>query len=257
MRHVILPDHAVRDIVFYLAMEEYLARNMTYDAFFLWQAPEVVIIGRNQDLESEVNLSWCMQHGISVFRRHSGGGCVYSDMGNIMVSCITSGGDVAFVFELYLQRLALALRNLGLPVSVSGRNDILLGGRKISGNAFYRLPSRNIVHGTLLYNVSMDNLQNAITPSVLKLASKGIRSVRQRVVNLKDFIEDGGVQYRSLSGAGMPLHDTESLKEYLAGFFCDEAPECLGMEDVAEIEKIRSGYLDPEFIASGRRSRTV
>ena len=99
---ILLPDDRERDLVFYLAMEEYVARHVQEDAFFVWRVVPTVIIGRNQDLESEVNLDYCREHGVRIVRRRSGGGCVYSDKGNIMISYVSAKGDTSYVFDRYL-----------------------------------------------------------------------------------------------------------------------------------------------------------
>ena len=192
--------HKLRDIVFYLAMEEYLARYTEDEAFFVWQVPPTVIIGRNQVMAAEVNLPYCRANGIRVFRRKSGGGCVYSDRGNLMVSCVMSGKDVPFLFENYIRRLALCLRRAGLEAEVSGRNDILVSGKKVSGNAFFSIHGRNVMHGTLLFDCNPEQLENALTPSGTKLQSKGVSSVRQRVGCLRQFLAASSQASQHVSG---------------------------------------------------------
>ena len=186
MKHIVLPEVKDRSLVFYLAMEEFVAREIEGEAFFIWRVNPTVIIGRNQDLEAEVNMDYCREHGVEVVRRKSGGGCVYSDKGNIMISYISGRGDVSEVFERYLDMLTSCLRSLRLPAEKSGRNDILVDGRKVSGNAFHMLPDRSIVHGTLLYSTDFDALEAAIRPPVEKLERHGVASVRQRVTNLSE-----------------------------------------------------------------------
>ena len=200
MIHIVLDDGKERSLVFYLAMEEYLARYTEDEAFFVWQVPPTVIIGRNQVMAAEVNLPYCRAHGIRVFRRKSGGGCVYSDRGNLMVSCVMSGKDVPFLFENYIRRLALCLRRAGLEAEVSGRNDILVSGKKVSGNAFFSIHGRNVMHGTLLFDCNPEQLENVLTPSGTKLRSKGVSSVRQRVGSLRQFLAASGQASRHVSG---------------------------------------------------------
>ena len=200
MIHIVLDDGKERSLVFYLAMEEYLARYTEDEAFFVWQVPPTVIIGRNQVMAAEVNLPYCRANGIRVFRRKSGGGCVYSDRGNLMVSCVMSGKDVPFLFENYIRRLALCLRRAGLEAEVSGRNDILVSGKKVSGNAFFSIHGRNVMHGTLLFDCNPEQLENALTPSGTKLQSKGVSSVRQRVGCLRQFLAASSQASRHVSG---------------------------------------------------------
>ena len=165
-----------------------MAREFSDDVFFTWRVPPTVIIGRNQVLENEVNLPFCRSKGIKVFRRRSGGGCVYADYGNIMLSYVSGRTDAPVLFDRYLSELASALSSLGLPAEKSGRNDILIEGRKVSGNAFQQLPSRSIVHGTLLYSADHEMMAEAIRPPLEKLGRHGVESVRQRVMNIADYI---------------------------------------------------------------------
>ena len=241
MKHIILPDKAERRLIFYLAMEEFVARELDEDeAFFLWQVEPTVIFGRNQLMEAEVNVDYCRANGIRIFRRKSGGGCVYSDKGNLMLSYVTKGENVGFVFDRYLRRVALTLRRAGINASVSGRNDILVDGKKVSGNAFFKLPGKCIVPGTLLYDTDFLQMQQAITPSESKLQSKGVASVRQHVANLKDYLST----------------DIETFKQFVVGQFCN-SERILTAEEVARIEEIEKTYLDESFFSGSNPSYTV
>lgn len=236
MKNVVIPECGSRRLIFYLAMEEYVAKAFDEDAFFVWQSDPTVIIGRNQVLENEVNLAYCEAHGVQVYRRKSGGGCVYSDKGNIMMSYVSRRGDVPAVFDKYLSELTACLRSLGLPAEKSGRNDVLVDGRKVSGNAFQMLPDRSIVHGTLLYSTDMEALTQAIRPPVEKLARHGVESVRQRVRNLAEYSE-------LMMQVPEPLKSAGALMKYIADYFCDGVIR-LGAEDVAEIELIENEYIN-------------
>lgn len=237
MIHVVLPEglSESRRLIFYLAMEEYVAKRMDAllpenedGAFFLWQSRPTVIIGKNQDLEAEVNLPWCAEHGVEVYRRKSGGGCVYSDEGNLMISCVVREHNAQEAFARYLSRLVQILGDLGLPAVSSAHNDVLIGGRKVSGNACFVGPQATIVHGTLLWKSNMDNLTAAITPSEAKLKKHAVQSVRQRVTNLYD----------------QGVTDLEALKEHLIRHLLQ--PHCTTMmltgEDVSCIEQIEQTY---------------
>lgn len=209
MKNVILPDIGQQSLSYYLAVEEQVARQIDDEAFFVWQSDPTVIIGRNQVLEAEVNIEYCRDHNIEIVRRKSGGGCVYSDKGNIMISYISRRGDVSAVFDRYLSALTACLCSLGLDAVRSDRNDVLVGGMKVSGNAFHQLPDRSIVHGTLLFSTDFDVLEQAIRPPVEKLVRHGIRSVRQRVANLSDFLPSDW--------------NVERLKQYLVDYFTDDS----------------------------------
>ena len=176
-----------RNLSFYLAMEEYLARNSSEsDLFFMWQVEPSVIFGRNQVAENEVNLDYCKQHNIKVYRRKSGGGCVYADKDNLMLSFITSEQNVGFAFNRFVNMVLLILRKLGISATGTTHNDIMIGDRKVCGTACYHLGEKSIVHSTMLYDTNMDHMLNAITPSKEKL-QKGIESVCQRITLLKEY----------------------------------------------------------------------
>ena len=234
MKHVILPDSVRRSLAFYLAMEEYVAREVEDEAFFVWRVEPTVIFGRNQVLENEVNLEYCSEHGVDIVRRKSGGGCVYSDLGNIMVSYVSRRGDVSEVFDRYMTAMTEALRSLGVPAEKSGRNDIMLEGRKISGNAFHQLPDRSIVHGTLLYSTDLEALTEAIRPPEEKLRRHGVESVRQRVLNLSEYVA-------SMTDPDDALKSPEALEEYLVGYFTD-GEIVLNENDIEKIKLITDTY---------------
>ena len=141
MIYVTLPTTTEeKRLTYYLAMEEYVARHMeSDDYFFMWQVTPTVIFGRNQLIQSEINLEYCRTHGINTFRRKSGGGCVYADKSNIMFSYITHNENVNLTFSKYIGMVVEMLRKLGVPATASGRNDIMIGDRKLSGNALYHL----------------------------------------------------------------------------------------------------------------------
>lgn len=239
MKLVMFPGTAVRrPLVFFLSAEEYLARRCDEELFMVWRVPPTVILGRNQVMEAEVDMPYCRQEGIAVFRRKSGGGCVYADMGNIMVSAVTSGNDKTALFSRFISGFALFLRNCGFDACPSGRNDILVAGKKVSGSAFYSIGRRNVIHATLLCNVDLEKMQRAITPPAEKLLRKGVASVRQRVANLSDFA---------------PV-DTDSMAQAVAAAFCD-GERMLSVQETGAVEEIMEGYLDEKFIAGRRPSR--
>lgn len=266
MIHIALPDSSRRRLVFYLAMEEYLAKHISdfplgeygaREVFFIWQVSPTVIFGRNQVMEAEVNIAYCKENGVQMYRRKSGGGCVYADMGNIMLSYISDSTDVAFTFDKFLQRLALILRRIGLNAERSGRNDILVDGKKVSGNAFFLLPKASIVHGTLLFDSDFEALQKAITPSEAKILSKGVDSVRQHVVNVKEVIE------ASACGDFKRMADIEVFKKYLISSFVSGSENgnineiVLKESQIKAIEKIEASYLDPLFLYGKNHSYSI
>ena len=232
MKNIVLPDNKERSLAFYLAMEEFVAKSVEDEVFFVWRVEPTVIIGRNQILEAEVNLDYCRQHDVKVVRRKSGGGCVYSDKGNIMVSYVSRRGEVAAVFERYLSEMTACLDSLGLAAEKSGRNDILVEGRKVSGNAFHQMPDRSVVHGTLLYDTDFEALEEAIRPPVEKLVRHGVASVRQRVENLNTYLDPSRID------------SVEMLENYLVDYFCD-GTIVLSETDVRTIEEKSPEYEIP------------
>lgn len=220
-------------------MEEYLAQHATEDVFFSWVVAPTVIFGRHQVMEAEVNMPYCQAHGVQMYRRKSGGGCVYSDAGNLMLSYITPNTHSEQVFQWYLDTVADALKAMGFPAAKTEHNDVLIGDKKVSGNACYALPTGTIVHGTMLYNVDFAALQEAITPSHEKLAKHGVQSVRQRVVNLKELERE--------TERHPVLRDIRALADYFAARLCDRTRE-LTEEEIQGIDLLEQTYLAPEFI---------
>ncbi|HAX03106.1 MAG: lipoate--protein ligase [Tenericutes bacterium GWC2_34_14] len=175
---------------FYFALEEYVLTHLlkndeTY--FFTWEIHGVVI-GKNQVIENEVNLAYLKEHQIDVYRRPTGGGCVYADHRNTMFSIITKRANKEFTFKTYLSKIIDSMKLLNIHIEFSGRNDLLFEGKKISGNAFLQNKYGMLMHGTFLYDCDLETMVRAITPSDEKLVSKGIDSVRSRVTNLKPYL---------------------------------------------------------------------
>ncbi len=227
MRYILLPEEKERRLSFYLAMEEYVARHVDEpECFFMWQVAPSVIFGRNQVVENEVNVPYCQQHGIQMYRRKSGGGCVYADKGNVMLSYVCDGDNVGFTFNKFINMLLLVLRRMGVEAISTSHNDVMIGDRKVCGTAFYHLPGRNIVHSTFLYDTEMEHMLNAITPSREKLQRKGVESVRQRITLLKDYID-------------MELEDVKTL---IRTTLCD-GERMLTPSEVAGIEQLEEKYL--------------
>ncbi|MBQ8154532.1 MAG: lipoate--protein ligase [Prevotella sp.] len=241
MLYIALPDNKVRRLSFYLAMEEYVARHVeAEDCFFMWQVEPSVIFGRNQLIENEVNLDFCHTNHIQMYRRKSGGGCVYADMNNVMFSYITSEEQVGFTFNRYINMVVLTLQKLGVDASPSGRNDVMVGDRKVSGNAFYKIPGRSIVHGTMLYDTDMLNMSGALTPPSTKLVSKGVQSIRQRIDVLKNYIK----------------LDIGEFKEFVRKELCHEELT-LTTNEIQKIEQLEQEYLSEEFIYGKNPRYTV
>ena len=186
MKYILLPEpETIHQLPFYFAVEEYVARHYTDDEYFVgWRVNPTVMLGRNQLIDNEVNTGYCKLHEIDIFRRKSGGGCIYADEGCIQFSYISHTSNANEAFACYMQRMARMLQGLGIDARLSGRNDILIDNAKVSGCAFYQLPGRSVLHNSLLFDTRLDHLSNALTPAKEKLQSKGVESVKQRVMNL-------------------------------------------------------------------------
>ena len=233
MKYIALPDKEIRRLSFYLAMEEYVARHLDEpEGFFMWQVAPSVIFGRNQVVENEVNVDYCRQHGISMYRRKSGGGCVYADMDNLMLSYISEGENVNLAFYKFVNMVLLVLKKLGIDATSTSYNDVMIGDHKVCGTACYHVSGKSIVHSTMLYDTNMQHMTNAITPSKEKLQKRGIESVRQRITLLKD--------YTTLEGV-------EALKAMIRETLC-VGERMLTEKEIAEIEELEQNYLREEFI---------
>ena len=191
MKYILLPKpDTIHQLPFYFAVEEYVARHYTDDDYFMgWRVNPTVMLGRNQLIDNEVNTDYCKEHKIDIFRRKSGGGCIYADKGCIQFSYISRSVNANKAFADYMQRMADLLKGLKIDAQLSGRNDILINGTKVSGCAFYQLSNRSVLHNSLLFDTQLDHLSNTLTPAKEKLQSKGVASVRQRVTNVATYTQ--------------------------------------------------------------------
>ena len=180
------------DVYFNMAFDEYALEQLPLDEplFFLWQNRPAVIIGINQNAYAEVDIDYLHQHDIALARRITGGGAVYHDLGNLNYTIVGRSSDIERDYPQYTRHMLHALQALGIQAELSGRNDILVEGRKVSGFAKRVCKNRLMVHGTLMYNVDVDVLTKVLNPSNTKLQSKGIASVRSRVANLCDYLPE-------------------------------------------------------------------
>ncbi len=237
-----------------IALETYLVENPLVDEpilLFYINDPSI-IIGRNQNTIEEINQEYVEKHGIQVVRRMSGGGAVYHDRGNFSF-CFIKDDDGSFRdFASFTAPVIDALHKLGVEdAHLEGRNDLLIGDQKFSGNAMYAKDGRMTAHGTILYDADLEAVNAALNPNKQKIESKGIKSVRSRVTNIRPFVDD---QYKDLTTEEfrdrilLEVFDVDDRSQVKELILTDE-----DWEKVYEIQKERFGNWDwnygqsPEF----------
>jgi lipoate---protein ligase len=173
-----------------LAAEEFLLKNYKDDIFMLWQSHDTVVVGKHQNAMGEIDYRYVRENGIKVARRISGGGTVYHDKGNVNFTFIKNvAGPQEISFKRFTQPIVNVLATLGVNAVTSGRNDLLVDGLKISGNAEHVFKNRVLHHGTLLYNSDLKNLGNAIRVVPGKYTGKAVQSNRSVVVNIAQYLD--------------------------------------------------------------------
>lgn len=233
MKYIIIPERKTTpQLPFYFAVEEYVARTYTDDDYFMaWRVEPTVMLGRNQLTENEVNIDYCKRNGIHIFRRKSGGGCIYADKGCMQFSYISFAENVNHAFVEYMQGIADMIKSLGINTELSGRNDILVEGKKVAGSAFYRLKGRSVLHNSLLFSTELEHLAQALTPAKEKLQSKGVASVSQRVGNVGN--------HTDLS--------IEAFMDYVRKYMCGDEVLELTADDMKHIEEIEKELASDDF----------
>lgn len=188
MEKYYLTTHNIHDPYFNIASDEYLLKHKEGYYIYFWINSPAVIVGVNQNTLQEVNLNFTEENGIKVVRRLTGGGAVYHDLNNICYSVVGPYDSKIDNYKRFTAPVINYLNTLGVNAEFAGRNDILVNGRKISGNAQTIYKDRILHHGTLLFNTDMNVLSLALKANKLKMESKGIKSVRSRVANIYDLL---------------------------------------------------------------------
>ncbi|GAA0182076.1 lipoate--protein ligase [Clostridium sediminicola] len=176
-----------------LAFEEYILTefNENEDCFLLWQNAPTIVVGKHQNTIEEINLDYVKSKNINVVRRLSGGGAVYHDLGNLNFTFIVKNQvNYQFDFRKFTKPVIKALKKIGIEATFNSRNDLVIDGKKFSGNAQYMKKNRLLHHGTLMFNSDIDELVKSLSVSDDKIISKGIKSVRSRVANISDYLND-------------------------------------------------------------------
>lgn len=234
MKTIDLTKYGRQDVSFYLALERYILNAPEWQSdelFFIWDIHPAIVCGKHQLIEGEVNMEYVRKIGVPIYRRHSGGGTIFADEGCFMFTFIKRSGKRDDVFRECLSSVVKAFGEIGLETELSGRNDLLFKGKKFSGNAYYRNENGSILHGTLLYKTDIEQLVRTITPDNEKLISKGIESVRQRVINVGD--------YMTLGREELMRH----LEDSIAG-----NREGLSQEEFDRVRAIEPEYLTDEWL---------
>lgn len=225
MEKFLFLTHDNHDPYFNLASEECLLKNKNENFIYLWINSPAVIVGQNQNTIREVNLTYTEENGIKVVRRLTGGGAVYHDFGNICYTVIAPYNAGEDNYRKFTAPVIGYLKTIGVNAEFAGRNDILINGRKVSGNAQTIYKERILHHGTILFDTDMTVLSKALKPSKIKMESKGIKSVRSRVINVSEVLPE--------------KISAEEFFKGLCDYFkrtCDEY--FFSSEDLAEINKL-------------------
>ncbi len=221
------------DTRYNLALYEYILRYWKQGSYLIiFENKNSIIVGRHQNTFAEVNQNFVDAHDVAVVRRIAGGGAVYHDEGNINVVFITDKRDKLNQFQAFTAPIIEALREMGVPAEFKGRNDIVADGKKISGNTQVAFKDRIMHGGSVLFDTDLDALGAALTPSAKKTASKGVQSIRQRVRNIKPYLDLDKNAFKA------------RLAKKLLGHPLDACLETLDEEDMRAINTIRRNRYD-------------
>lgn len=185
MRYIISEN---TDPYFNLASEEYLLKHTDDEIFYLWRNDNAIIVGKNQNTLSEINVDYVKEKGIRVVRRLTGGGAVYHDLGNLNYTFIENNRKSFNDFRGFSEPIVKALQGLGIQAEFSGRNDMTIEGKKFSGTAQCKHRERVMHHGTLLFSSVKADISGALKPREIKFTDKSVKSVASRITNISDHL---------------------------------------------------------------------
>lgn len=186
MRYIISEN---TDAYFNLASEEYLLKHTDEEIFYLWRNDNAIIVGKNQNTLSEINVDYVKEKNIKVVRRLTGGGAVYHDLGNLNYTFIENKKKNFNDFRGFCEPITTALNEMGVEAEFSGRNDMTIEGKKFSGTAQCKYKDRVMHHGTLLFSSVKADISGALKPREIKFSGKSVKSVSSRITNISDHLE--------------------------------------------------------------------
>lgn len=225
------------DVFYNFAVEHYLAAVKPREEmlFLLWRTTPTLMIGKYQNPYEEIDVAYAKEQGIEIVRRPSGGGTIFTDLGGWQFSFIDPDGAQEIEFSKYTGPILDALQALGVPVTFTGRNDLLVDGKKISGNAQYKIAGRTVHHGSLLFDTALETMEQATKLQPHKIQSKSIQSVRDRVTNISEHLAH-------------PM-TVEAFHNHLVQYLTGGHALALTAEDVREISRIADEmFRDPAVI---------
>lgn len=183
-------QHTSLDPYFNLAAEEYFLKNFTEDLFIIWRSEPSIVVGKHQNALAEINHAFVKENNIFVARRLSGGGTVFHDPGNLNFTFIKTVKEVSEVnFKTFTEPVVKALKKRGIEAYTTGRNDLMVGGKKISGNAEHVFKKRVLHHGTLLFNSNLGKLKGALKVDLSRFEDKSVQSNRSPVCNIAGHLQ--------------------------------------------------------------------
>jgi lipoate---protein ligase len=237
---MILVKRNETDPYFNIAAEEYLLKNFSDEFVMIWKSNPSVVVGKHQNTLAEINTDFINMNNIPVIRRISGGGTVYHDEGNINYSIITTSENRGTLvdFHKFTKPLINFLRNYGIEASFEGKNNLTVGGKKISGNSAHVYKNRVLHHGTILFNTDLKNLEKSITPGDFSITDKAVKSIRANVTNLSPLLPKDVT----------PDSFMNEMISYFGRYFDIRESINLSTEDIKEINHlVSSKYTDWEW----------
>ena len=239
-------ETGTQDVYTNFALEYYFAaeKQLAEPVFLFWRTAPTLMIGKYQNTYEEIDRAYAEKRGIDVVRRMSGGGTIYTDPGGWQFSFIRRGDQEAIDFHAFIAPVTDALHALGVPAEFTGRNDLVIDGRKFSGNAQYKFRDTTVHHGSLLFSTQIEEMVRSTTVDPHKILSKSIKSVRDRVTNISDHLR------RPMTADAFKTHMVSYIMGEHQGEYFPDASDRERIEEIAQT-KFRSWEArygaDPKF----------